>query len=79
MHEVWMLIGFLAVNLVGVGFFFGSICQQIKDLDERVKSISNDLTEMQSALTDIKAKTMNINSRLISLERGRNNAGEDEE
>ena len=78
MIEFLTLAGFVTVNLIGMGFFFGSLCQQLKDLDEKVKTMSNHLSEIQGTLTDIKVKTMNMNSRLINLER-RNNAGEDEE
>ena len=69
MIEFLTLAGFVTVNLIGMGFFFGSLCQQIKDLDEKFKTMSNHLTEIQDTLTDIRVKTMNMNSRLINLER----------
>ena len=69
MSELWMFIGFITLNLLGVGFFFGSLCQQIKDLDERLKTMSNHLSEIQGTLTDIQVRTMNLHSRLTALER----------
>ena len=69
MSEFWMLAGFIVANLIGIGFFFGSLCQQIKDLDEKLKTMSNHLSEIQGTLIDIQVRTMNLHSRLITLER----------
>ena len=69
MIEFLTLVGFVTINLIGIGFFFGSLYQQLKDLDERLKTISNHLSEMQNTLTDIQIRTMNLHSRMTALER----------
>ena len=69
MSEFWVLTGFVVVNLIGAGFFFGSLYQQIKDLKNNLKATSNHLSEIQNTLTDIRVRTMNLHSRLTTIER----------
>lgn len=69
MNEWLMLGGFAVVNLIGVGFFFGALCQKIQDLEGKIKEASNHLSSIQYTLTDIHVKLMNLQSRLTVLEK----------
>ena len=69
MAEFWTIAGIAVVHLLGVGYFFGALCQKIKDLEDDVKTISNHLSSMQKSMVDIEVKIMNMNARLITLER----------
>ena len=69
MTEFWTIAGIAVVHLIGVGYFFGALCQKIKDLEDDVKTITNHLSTIQKSLVDIEVKIMNIQSRVITLER----------
>ena len=73
MTEFWTLGAFAIVHFIGVGFFFGALCQKIKDLEDNVKSLNNHLSSIQRTLVDIEVKVMNLNSRLITIERKMSN------
>ena len=69
MVDIWTLGIFVVANLIGVGFFFGSLCQKLKDLEDDVKSLNNHLSSIQKSLLDIEVKLMNVNARIITIER----------
>ena len=69
MIEFWTLGIFVVANLIGVSFFFGSLCQKLKDLEDNVKVLSNHISSIQKSLIDIEVKIMNVNARLTTLER----------
>ena len=69
MIEFWTLGIFVVANLVGVSFFFGSLCQKLKDLEDNVKVLSNHISSIQKSLIDIEVKVMNLHSRVIMIER----------
>ena len=73
MTEFWTIAGIAVVHLIGVGYFFGALCQKIKDLEDDVKTITNHLSTIQKSLVDIEVKIMNIQSRVITLERSVSN------
>ena len=69
MVDISTLAIFVVANLIGASFFFGSLCQKLKDLEDDVKSLSNHLSSIQKSLVDIEVKLMNVNARVATIER----------